>query len=81
MGVQSPVTTSLVPRPCIGAEARMSFSSTGSGSVPPIVGGTGAVNQDVIMFGSNLITKVVTSLAYTASQGRPSDEKMRPLVK
>ena len=55
----------------------MSFSSTGSGLVPPIVGGTGAVNQDVIMFGSNLITKVVTSLAYTA--GRPSDEKMRPL--
>ena len=42
---------SLVPRPCVGAEARMSFSSTGSGSVPPIVGGTGAVNQDVIMFG------------------------------
>ena len=42
---------SLVPRPCVDAEAQMSFSSTGSGSVPPIVGGTGAVNQDVIMFG------------------------------
>ena len=46
-----PLDPSLVSRPSVGAEARMSFSSTGSGSVPPIVGGTGAVNQDVIMFG------------------------------
>ena len=38
------------------------------GTVPPLVGGTFAVNQDVIMFGSNLITKVVTSLAYMASR-------------